>query len=270
MSYIQASFSHLSADKRELLIALLSENGFEGFEETDDTLSAFAPASAFDDNSLKNIAESMKVEYSITHLPDTNWNQVWESNFEPVTVGDFCAVRADFHAPVSHVEHEIIINPKMSFGTGHHATTYMMIDQMKSISMQRQKVLDFGTGTGVLALLAAKCGASEVTAIDNDEWSIANAGENFKLNNIECITLLHADSVHSGEHFDVILANITRNVILDNFGSFVEHLAAGGTLLLSGLLEDDAKYIVEAASRYRLVRLNKVQRDKWICIKFKK
>ena len=270
MSYTQVSFSHISSEKKELLIALLSEAGFDGFEETDDTLHAFAPSSSFDDMSLKNISEKINVEYTTASLPDTNWNQVWESNFEPVLVGDFCAVRAGFHNPVVNVAHEIIINPKMSFGTGHHATTYMMIEQMKSISMARKKVLDFGTGTGVLALLAVKCGATDVTAIDNDEWSIANAGENFDINGIEGIHLLLADSLHTGGQFDVILANITRNVILDNFSSFVDHLATGGILLLSGLLEDDETYVVEAASRNKLELLNRMQREKWICVKFKK
>ena len=156
MAYVEIRFIEPSEETSNILIAILSDLQYEGFEEEQNILKAFISKPSFNEERLKELAEQFQLNYSVTELPDTNWNKVWESNFQPVIVENFCVVRAGFHEPVKDVEHEIIITPKMSFGTGHHATTYMMLQQMQDIDFQGKRVLDFGTGTGVLAILADK------------------------------------------------------------------------------------------------------------------
>ena len=193
---------------------------------------------------------------------------MWESNFQPVIVDQFVAIRADFHDPISQVQHEIVITPKMSFGTGHHPTTFMMVQQMNSIDFRGKTVLDFGTGTGVLAILAEQLGAEKIVAIDHDEWSISNAAENFLRNNCFRIELKNASTPATGASFDIILANINKNVILDNFSILVSQLRKGGVILLSGLLKDDEQEIVNTGKDYLLVYAGNSKRDNWLCLKF--
>ena len=268
MSYTKVEFVNITGETGEILIARLSEIDYEGFEENEEKLTAYISSSLFNENTLKQLAENYGVEYIVSELQPTNWNKLWESNFQPVTVDDFCTVRADFHDPSPGTKHEIVITPKMSFGTGHHATTYMMMQQMEHIDINNKRVLDFGTGTGVLAILAAKLGASEVVAIDNDDWSIENANENFIRNNTG-VELRKAETASAGGTYDIILANITRNVIIDNFSAFRSGLVSGGTLLLSGLLKEDEAEIIAQAGIYGFNFDNKLQRENWICIKFK-
>src|SRR5687768_4358010 len=161
-NYIEASITVTSQIQKDILIAELSEMGFEGFEEERTTLKAFIPFDDFNQENFSRLMQTAGTTYSTAVIEEQNWNAIWESGFEPVIVKNFCAVRADFHPPVSGVRHEIIITPKMSFGTGHHATTYMMIEQMEAIDFRNKSVFDFGTGTGVLAILAERCGASTV------------------------------------------------------------------------------------------------------------
>ncbi|HTE07591.1 MAG TPA: 50S ribosomal protein L11 methyltransferase, partial [Flavitalea sp.] len=239
MDYTRIRFTGIQQDKRDLLIAVLSSNDFEGFEETSDGLLAYIPREQFNQKELEERLEGIHPEYTLTEIPGTNWNTLWESNFEPVVVGSFCTIRADFHQVNNITDHEIIITPKMSFGTGHHATTYMMIAQMADLDFKNKRVMDFGTGTGVLAILAEKLGASMITAIDNDEWSILNARENIAENKCARIQLTQADNAYTHKKYDIILANITRNIILDNVTAFASGLTATGTLLLSGLLPGD-------------------------------
>ena len=267
MAYIEIRFIEPSEEARDILIAMLSDLQYEGFEEEENILKAFIPKSLFNEERLKEIEEEFQLKYSVTELPDTNWNKVWESNFQPVIVENFCVVRAGFHEPIKDVEHEIIITPKMSFGTGHHATTYMMLQQMKDIDFKGKHVMDFGTGTGVLAILANKLGAASVIAIDNDNWSIENAAENFKNNSAQNIDLKLADQPITDRVCDIILANITRNVIQENFPLFNKYLAEKGILLLSGLLSDDKEHITSLASTYNFVLDKQLQRDNWISLK---
>jgi ribosomal protein L11 methyltransferase len=204
--------------------------------------------------------------FNITSIPEQNWNAVWESNFEPVVVDDFCAIRADFHQPIKNVQHEIIITPKMSFGTGHHATTYMMIEQMSNINFTKKRVFDFGTGTGILAILAQKLGAASITAIDNDEWSIENAKENFQKNDVHSITLYRSSAMPK-DSFDIILANINRNVLNEYASALVSILSPKGVLLVSGILKEDERVIVAA---FNILQPIKVQQNKnWISILFR-
>ncbi|MBV9961080.1 MAG: 50S ribosomal protein L11 methyltransferase [Parafilimonas sp.] len=266
MPYIEIIFTESSKETTEILIALLSDLQYEGFEESSNQLKAFISSSLFDKPQLEEIAKQFQLKYTTTELPDINWNKEWESNFQPVIVEDFCAIRAAFHQPIKDVQHEIIITPKMSFGTGHHATTYMMIQQMQQIDFTNKQVMDFGTGTGVLAIRAKQLGAASVIAIDNDEWSIDNAAENFNKNNIVNIDLKLADKPVANNTYDIILANITRNVIQENFSLFDHCLISSGTLLLSGLLKADEKDIITLASTHRFILSKKLQRENWICL----
>jgi ribosomal protein L11 methyltransferase len=206
-NYIRIEIETSSAEQMEILIAELSEINFEAFEENENFLSAFIKENEFIEEQLNNILLSKNICYTKSIIEETNWNAKWESEFEPIIVDHFVAVRAAFHKPIEGVRHEIIITPKMSFGTGHHATTYLMLQQMENIDFSNKTVLDFGTGTGILAILAKKLGAGKVLAIDYDEWSINNAKENFTANNCTDIVLVQEDNLDGLETFDVILAN---------------------------------------------------------------
>jgi ribosomal protein L11 methyltransferase len=267
-AFIQITFSDITEEKQELLIAFLAGNGYEGFEESAMTLKAFIPADIFDQVILDELATQFNVAYTTSSIDAQNWNAVWESNFQPVTVDDFVAVRAHFHPAATGVEHEIVITPKMSFGTGHHATTYMMMQQMRAIDFKKKAVLDFGTGTGVLAILAQKLGAAAVVAIDYDDWSIENAAENTSRNNCKSIELVKSDTAAIDRQFDVILANINKSVILDNMKVLSDQLSRPGILLVSGLLAADEKEVREAAEARLLVFAGRVEKDNWLCLKF--
>jgi len=264
--YVQIEFPDVSAEQKDIFIAKLSLAGFEGFEETENGLKAFIPSKSFREEILEEIAGKRNV-YNKSVIAETNWNKLWESNFDPVVIDEFVAIRAGFHQPIKEVEHEIIITPKMSFGTGHHATTFMMIQQMKQIDFSGKTVLDFGTGTGVLAIVAEKLGAKKIIAVDNDDWSIENADENVKNNNCERIELRKADTASADNDFDVILTNINKNVIFDNFSLLVNQLVPGGVILLSGLLAGDEDVIFHKTSEYSLHIIQTTVRDNWLCLK---
>ncbi len=265
MDHIKITFAELQPEQKEILIAQLADAGYDGFEETDTTLYAFISELNFDKALLKEIAFKYQAPYTSEKIKETNWNQVWESNFEPVIVDDYVAVRAGFHKPITSTRFEIVITPKMSFGTGHHATTHMMIELMRDVDLMNKTVLDFGTGTGILAILAEKSGAKNIYAIDNDDWSIANAEENFKKNNCKKIILKKGSDV-SKTKFDVILANINKNVILENFNSLSEQLNKNGAILFSGLLQDDKEEILRIATELQLILKKELSKNNWIAL----
>lgn len=267
--YIQIVFQNISAMQADLLIAQLNGIGFTGFEEEENCLKAFIPANDYKANAVKEIAVNLHISFTQSVIEETNWNAVWESSFQPVIVDDFVGIRADFHEPIKGVEIEIVITPKMSFGTGHHATTFMMLQQMRKINFSGKSVFDFGTGTGILAILAEKLGAAKVLAVDYDEWSIENAEENLTRNNCSKFTLKKSDHATGEEQFEIILANINKNVILDNFSSLVKRLAPNGFLLLSGLLETDENDILKEAGKFPLILKGKSVINKWITVSFK-
>ena len=270
MDYIKITFANLQPEQKEILIAQLADAGYEGFEEADNSLDAFINKRDFDKKLLNEISFKYQTPFTSEKIAATNWNKIWESNFEPVIVEDYVAVRADFHKPITNTKFEIVITPKMSFGTGHHATTYMMIELMKEIDFINKSVLDFGTGTGILAILAEKSGAKEVNAIDNDDWSIENAKENFQKNACMKILLKKASDASSGKKFDIILANINKNVIIENFDKLKNELKRDGTLLLSGLLETDRDDIVTKAKELSLSEKKSLTRNNWIAIQLSK
>jgi ribosomal protein L11 methyltransferase len=265
-NYIQLQFIIASAAQNEILIALLANIGFEGFEESDNLLSAFIAEENFDKEALAAIVSSQSVNYTSSVVAQQNWNAQWESSFEPVIINDFAAIRAGFHAPVQNVQHEVIITPKMSFGTGHHATTYLMIAQMAKINFANKTVLDFGTGTGVLAILAQKLGANEILAIDNDDWSIENAKENLLLNEAENIVIKKAETVTINKTYDVILANINLNVILANMKLISNACSKEATILLSGFLLNDVEAIKESMITNGLIFNYLEQKKDWVCV----
>ena len=268
MEYIKITFADLQPEQKEILIAQLADAGYEGFEEKDTSLDAFINSKSFDSVIVNEISFKYQTTYTKEKIAETNWNQVWESNFEPVIVNDYVAIRADFHKPIMNTKFEIVITPKMSFGTGHHATTYMMIELMKGLDLNGRSVLDFGTGTGVLAILAEKEGAKNIDAIDNDDWSITNAGENFDKNNCTKINLRKASNAASEIKFDIILANINKNVIIDNLALLSDLLNKGGQILLSGLLKEDKDEILSIATELRLKFKKELIRNNWIALQF--
>src|SRR4030095_4141134 len=252
MDYVKITFTDLQPEQKEILIAQLADAGYEGFEEKDTSLDAFINSKCFDKVILNEISFKYQTPYTKEKIAETNWNQVWESNFEPVIVNDYVAIRADFHKPITNTQFEIVITPKMSFGTGHHATTHMMIELMKELNFNGRSVLDFGTGTGILAILGEKSNAKNILAIDNDAWSIANAEENFKKNNCNKIILRKASDAFSEMKFDIILANINKNVIVKNLALLNGQLNKGGQILLSGLLEVDKDEILSVVTELNL------------------
>ena len=270
--YIKIEFEHLSSEQKEIIIALLSEMNYEGFEEDDDVLKAFIPSAQYDENNLKALCKDQKLSFAIAKLENRNWNAHWESNFHPVIINHsanetpWVGIRADFHEPIRNVTHELIITPKMSFGTGHHATTSMMIRMMSRFDFSGKTVLDFGTGTGILAILSEKLGASKIIAIDNDDQSIKNAGENFVSNDCSRIHLSEASTMNVDIKFDVILANITKGVILDNLSAFTRKMVEGGVALLSGLLAGDEQEILAKAEENCLILDKKAEDKNWICL----
>ncbi len=258
-----------SQETKELLIAELAEIGYEGFEELEGELNAFIPAEAFDNNSLENLLKNYSLTYSKSTIEKQNWNAVWESNFEPVSVGDFVGVRAEFHAPFEGVAHEIVITPKMSFGTGHHATTYMVMQLMREIDFVGKTVFDFGTGTGILAILAKKLGAREVLAADNDDWCIENAAENIMINQVQNIVVQKVNTAEINKQFNIVIANINKNIILDNLQYLAKDLQAGGEVLLSGLLKEDEEDILTACAKMGWKHHLTLERKGWIACRFR-
>ncbi len=267
MHYIEVNIQTSDKNLQEILIAQLSSENYYGFEEESNYIKAFINEEDFDEDNLKNILQEHQLTYSINSIADQNWNQLWESNFEPITVDDFVGVRASFHQPIENVQHEIIITPKMSFGTGHHATTWMMMKEMQSLPFNNKSVFDFGTGTGILAILAEKLGANEVLAVDYDDWCIQNATENLETNNCSKTILMKGDTADVLQKFDIILANINRNIIEDNLQYLAKNLINNGSLLLSGLLQEDEEPIIQQLHNYNLTYLNTLHRSGWIAIR---
>jgi len=267
MNYLQYDFEVRDSEQSEKLVALLSEKGFEGFEEESSILKAFIAEQNFNQDDFLNVIELFeKLVYRKYIVENINWNKQWEEGFQPVLVNDFVGIRAIFHAPLEKVLHEIIITPKMSFGTGHHATTFLMIQQMKEIDFAGKTVLDFGTGTGVLAILANKLGASNVLAIDYDEWSITNTIENIEQNACSNIRVLQLSTLPSDEKFDIILANINLNVILNSLKEIVSSSISGTYVLLSGFLLENEMVITSSLVEVGLQYISTSQRGDWILV----
>ncbi len=273
--YNELSFSGVSPEVADILIAELADAGYYGFLEEEEALKAYVDEQAFNEAVVEAISKRYDCRFVVNQIEEQNWNATWESSFSPVRVGSFVAIRADFHEVVKDVEYEIIITPKMSFGTGHHATTYLVMKAMNDMFGQGQAlkgvdVLDFGTGTGVLAILASKMGAKQVVAVDNDSWSINNAGENIEMNGCGNIELSLAEELPTGKTFDLILANINKHILLDHCKAIVMALKPGGTVLLSGILSSDVPDIERAYELYLHNPVLVEERNNWMMMAFSK
>ncbi len=266
MNYFQFNFPVKDENASDILIAMLSEAGFEGFEELEGMLKAFIRESDLDQLALDQICTTLTITYEQSTIQPENWNAKWEQGFEPVRVNDFAAVRASFHEPVTDVQHELIITPKMSFGTGHHATTFLMMAQMSQQNFKGKTVLDFGTGTGVLAILAEKMGAEKITAIDLDTWSIENANENSAANGCSRIEILLSDKIPENSTYDYILANINLNVILSNLSAIVGACKRGSFVMISGFLRTDELELFREVAKQGFICETLTQEGEWVCM----
>jgi ribosomal protein L11 methyltransferase len=278
MNYYELLFTTLPAEdyQQDLLINALSEIGFDTFEELDFGFKAYIPSDDFDKTKLDELLpvyqEMFSFSYEITLIPQKNWNEVWESNFEPITVAEKIFVRATFHQPEPGFPYEIMIDPKMAFGTGHHQTTSMMLELMLENDFSGKKVLDMGCGTGILAIMASKLGASAITAIDYDPVCFESAIENARLNKIDNITALcGSKEAIPDEMFDTILANINRNILLDQMQRYSEVLKSGGEVYFSGFYESpDLGIIKDEATKHNLKYVTHKKDKDWVAAKFVK
>lgn len=253
----------------EILMAELIEVGFDSFTEEHDGILAYIQKDLFTESSLQNVSllthPEVEISYTYSEMPNINWNEEWEKNFDPINVENQVSIRAEFHEN-QNLPHEIIIQPKMSFGTGHHATTYLMIQQMLDMDFEGKTVLDMGCGTSVLAIFAKQKGAGKTVAIDIDEWSVENSRENAARNNVELeISQGTADNL-GGENFDIILANINRNILISDIPTYVSVLNDGGSLLLSGLCFFDVADILEVCTEQHLTLKRQLQREEWVSL----
>ncbi len=257
-------------------MAELSNVGFESFVETEDGLLAYIQSDIFDDLAIKNVLEDYAnrtaISYTLNAIAKQNWNEEWEKNFQPIAIAQDIYVRADFHSPPQDVfQHEIIITPKMSFGTGHHETTSMVMEHQLNIDHQNKKVLDVGTGTGILAILAEKLGANYISAFDIDEWSVENTIENLELNHCSKVKVrLGTIENEPGDLFDIVLANINRNILLQQIPDYFKFMNVGAQLIISGFYESDISDIQSLAASVGLKKVAQLSKNQWASIVFLK
>jgi len=267
---VEIIFQSLSEQSRDLLIANLPELGFHGMEETEGGLIAYADVNEFNHAEFEQLCIVHALVFSQQIVKQQNWNALWESNFDPVFIPGQVHVRAHFHPPVEGYTHEILITPKMSFGTGHHATTRMMMTAMLDFDFTQQHILDFGTGTGILSILAEKLGADSIQAIDNDTWSIENVAENLKMNDASRCSVFLGETLDELGNADIILANINKAVLIQHVVSIYNHLNTPGKLLISGLLQEDYDDICGVFTPLLGVPIRMLDDTGWIALLFEK
>ena len=275
MDYTEVRFYN-NADLNEAIIAWLAEYDFDMFEERLDGVNAYIEAKRFKEEDLSAIlalipGSEENIRYETTFIKDQNWNKKWESNFEPVLIAGKVYIRAPFHEKVEGYEFEIIIEPKMSFGTGHHDTTSLMIELMLQNNFEKKAVLDMGCGTALLAILAKKLRAGKITAIDIDEWAFTNSLENIERNEAADIAVIQGD-VHAigNEKYDIILANINRNILLSDIPSYYSAMYTDGEIFLSGILTGDKDIIDQCATGCGLTFVSEASHNNWLALHYKK
>lgn len=260
----------------EILIAEIAETGFNTFQETDSGFEAFVDEDSFDMDLIESIQQKYShvnpLSFEFTRVEKENWNEQWEKSFEPVIVNDQCIVRADFHNSEKKYPYEIIITPKMSFGTGHHATTWLMLKYQLEINQENKRIMDAGCGTCILSIMAEKRGANFIDAFDIDEWSKLNGQENIENNNCGQIRLRQGTirTLDFDTHFDIILANINKNILLDEMVEYARYLKSGGMLLISGFFTTDIDDLVQCAESVGLIKESEQQKENWCASIFRK
>lgn len=281
MNYIELQLT-LSPDYSDILTAELAELGFESFVETDEGLNAYITESSFDQSALRIVidkyADQTAIGYQTHTLEKRNWNEEWEQNYQPIEVRTgpdafkWVRVRASFHQPDTDFRYDIVINPKMSFGTGHHETTAMMMEHQQEVDAAGKAVLDVGSGTGILAILAALQGAERIVAFDIEEWAVENARENAELNGCPQIEVFEGtiEAVAPADQYGIVLANINRNILLQDIPAYASRMPAGGVLLVSGFYEQDAPDIEQKALEVGLKKEKQLTKNNWASLRFVK
>ena len=278
MNYIEVKIqiTPCSEVSTDLLSAFLGEIGFDSFVSFEEGLFAYIPSSLFDEDRMKRsfvlVPVDCAIDYSVIEIPDRNWNEEWEKNyFTPIVIGNECVVHSSFHTDIPEVKYDILIDPKMSFGTGHHETTSTMMEMMLKTSFENKVVLDMGCGTAILSILASMRGAKSVTGVDIDEWAYENALENIQLNHISNIDILLGGSEQiAGKKYDIILANINRNVLLENMKIYSACMNENSELYMSGFYKEDIPVICEEENHCGLVLENYTEKNRWVGTKFVK
>ena len=274
MDYIQYDFKVTPVEPgSDILIALLADLGFESFTQNETGVEAYIQEEFENEDLVKELSfEDFTFSYVRTVIPKTNWNEEWEKNFSPVYVDDLVCIRAHFHPAADGIKHDIVITPKMSFGTGHHDTTWLVSKTMFSIPFTNTHILDMGCGTGILAILAKQLGATKLLGIDIDEWSIENSIENAAINHASDIEFKKGDAslLPSKESFDVILANINKNVLKKDLPSYYACLKKDGHLLLSGFFTADVEELKQLAQSIGFTFIESYNKNEWAVIKLKK
>lgn len=267
-----------SEDITDVLAALLADSGFESFVPDSDGLTAYIKKELFDESVLDNLSEicpfDTSLTFSVTTVEGRDWNSEWEKNyFKPIVIDDRCVIHSSFHENVPECRYDIAIDPKMAFGTGHHATTSQMVCRLLDNDIDGKKVVDMGTGTGILAILAAMRGASHVTAVEIDPFAHANAIENLKINHVDQVVDLRlgdVTAISAVDDADILLANINRNIVIADMAAYSAALRPGGLMFLSGFYDDDVAMVAEAAAKCRLRMIDSTERQKWACVMFVK
>lgn len=256
----------------EILIAELGELPFDSFIETENGFSAYIPKENWNENILEDVYilsnPEFKISFTIEEIEQKNWNAEWEKNFDPIDVDGLCHVRAPFHSKTD-AKYDIVIEPKMSFGTGHHETTHMMIQHLLEMEIEGMKTLDMGCGTAILAILAEMKGAHPIDAIDIDNWCYLNSIENAERNNCQHISIYEGDaSLLTNKKYDLIIANINRNILLNDMQTYVNCLNPNGIILFSGFYEQDVPFIDASCSEKGLTFVKKINRNNWVSLKY--
>lgn len=275
MDFIEIKLT-CSQELSEILLAELSYIGFDTFEESETGLNAYIEEDKLEEDVLNEIIDrysslgEIKLEKQV--IKKVNWNEEWEKNYSPIIIGDQCLIRASFHQIDKQYPYEIVIDPKMSFGTGHHETTSQVIEHQLEVDHAGKKVLDVGCGTGILAIMAKKLGAENVAACDIDPWCIENSIENFEKNDAKDIQIKEGVLKESGikGKYDILIANINRNVLLQEIPDYIQYLEKGGYLILSGFYEMDVKDIQDLVEQFKLVKVKQTLKNKWAALTFKR
>ena len=278
MKYFEVTFTTSPCNEtvNDVVSALAGEIGFESFVEWENGVQAYIQQSLFDEEALKSMVADFplpdtKIEYTIVEAEDKDWNEEWEKNFfQPIVIGDRCCIHSTFHKDTPQTEYEILINPQMAFGTGHHETTSSIISELLEADLQGKSVLDMGCGTSILAILASMRGAGPITAIDIDDWCVNNSRDNIALNGIDNITVEWGDAnlLKGREPFDVIIANINRNILLADMAQYVACMHSGSELYMSGFYIQDIPVIQEKAESLGMEFIHHREKNNWAAVKF--